>query len=142
MLLRQARRITCPLTGLVVCALLAGCMESRSASVGPGGTLAPAGAQASDLTAHSPAPDVPRDERSHGMFQSLTGINGDAVAAVQLSSKPAYVWFDPVAAKPGTVDQAPTRICAKRGSLVENSYITRPEDNAPGVQVLVVECLS
>ena len=62
MLLRQARRITCPLTGLVVCALLAGCMESRSASVGPGGALAPAGAQASDLTAHSPAPAVPRDE--------------------------------------------------------------------------------
>lgn len=140
--LARARRTTRPLRGLVACALLAGCVESRSASIGPGGTLAPAGAQASDLTAHAPAPAVPRDERSHGMFQTLTGINGDAVAAVQLGTKPAYVWFDPVAAQPGTVDQAPTRICAKRGSPVQSSYITRPEDNAPGVQVLVVECLS
>lgn len=147
MSLREARRITRPVTGLVACALLAGCVESRASSSGPGGAMPAPAMSAAELTAaaigaHPAAPPVPRDERSHGMFQSLTGINGDAVAAVQLTTKPAYVWFDPVAANSDAVAKAPARICAQRGTPVRNTYVTRPKDNAPGVQVLVVECVS
>ena len=137
--LHTATRARHPFAGLVVCALLAGCVTQSAPSRGPGADLAPARASSSNLPL---GPAVPVDDRSHAMFQAQTGINGDAVASVQIAVPRSYVWFDGAAANPQKLAQAPARICAARGSRVKNTYITSPEDNTPGVKVLVVDCLT
>ncbi|WP_295535142.1 hypothetical protein [uncultured Thioclava sp.] len=139
MLLHTAMRARHPFAGLVFCALLAGCVTQSDPSVGPGGDLAPARASSSNLPL---GPAVPVDDRSHAMFQALTGINGDAVASVQIGTPLSYVWFDGAAANPQRVAEAPVRMCTARGSLVKSTYITQPKDNTPGVKVLVIECLT
>ena len=144
MLLHTAMRATHPFAGLVICALVAGCVTQGEPSVGPGAVgpgaeLAPAHVNSSN---HPLGPAVPVDEQSHAMYQSLTGINGDAVAGVQIGTPRSYVWFDAVAANPQMIAQAPVRMCTARGALVKSSYITNPKDNTPGVKVLVVECLT
>jgi len=144
MLLHTAMRARHPFAGLVFCALLAGCVtqsasEGRPGAVGPGAELAPAHISTSN---HPLGPAVPVDGQSHAMFQSLTGINGDAVAGVKIGTPRSYVWFDGAAANPRLVAQAPVRMCTARGALVKSSYITNPKDNTPGVKVLVVECLT
>jgi len=116
MLLHTAMRARHPFAGLVFCALLAGCVTQSDPSVGPGGDLAPARASSSNLPL---GPAVPVDDRSHAMFQALTGINGDAVASVQIGTPLSYVWFDGAAANPQRVAEAPVRMCTARGSLVK-----------------------
>lgn len=89
---------------------------------------------------HAPAPAVPVDDRSHGLFEQLTGINGDAVSAVSGDAARSYIYFDLFAANKAAVAAAPARLCAGYGKGVAQSYVTAPADRVPGVKALVVEC--
>ncbi|MDF2141482.1 hypothetical protein [Paenirhodobacter sp. CAU 1674] len=88
------------------------------------------------------APAVPADPRSHGVFEQITGINGDAVAAISGDARRSYIYFDAVAAKKAAVEAAPAKLCAGYGRALKSSYVTYPADHVPGVKALVVDCAS
>jgi hypothetical protein len=88
------------------------------------------------------APAVPADPRSHGVFEQITGINGDAVAAISGDAHRSYIYFDAVAAKKATLATAPAKLCAGYGHALKSSYVTFPADHVPGVKTLVVDCAS
>ncbi len=89
---------------------------------------------------HPLAPAVPRDERSHGTFEALTGINGDAVAAITGDATRSYIYFDSAAANKAALEAAPAHLCASYGQSLESSYLTRPADRQAGLMVLAVDC--
>ena len=120
------RSLLAPSLGAALILTLAGCMEAGSPT-GPG-------------VAGPLAPPVPRDERSHGMFEQITGINGDAVSAVSGDARRSYVYFDFFAAQKAAVTAAPAKLCASYGKGLKSSYVTEPSDQEPGLKVLVVDC--
>lgn len=107
---------------------LAGCMA--------GGT----GPDARPGSAGALAPPVPKDERSHGTFQQITGINGDAVSAISGDASQSYVYFDFFAANKAAVKDAPAKLCSHYGKTLKSSRVTEPADHEPGLKVLVVDC--
>lgn len=108
---------------------LAGCVMGVS-TAGIGGTQTP-----------QLAPPVPAKEtRSHGQRQQMTGIRGDAVAAILGDADRSYIYYDVVAADPETVKAAPAKLCAGYGRTVQSSHVTTPENQEPGVKVLAVDC--
>jgi len=107
---------------------LAGCMAG------------PAGSDARLGSSGALAPPVPRDERSHGMFQQMTGINGDAVSAIGGDAAQSYVYFDFFAANKAAVRDAPAKLCSHYGKTLKSSRVTEPADHEPGLKVLVVDC--
>ena len=120
------RSFLAPSLGTALLLALAGCVEPGSpAAPGLEGPL---------------APPVPRDERSHGMFEQITGINGDAVSAVSGDARRSYVYFDFFAAQKAAVTAAPAKLCASYGKGLKSSYVTEPSDREPGLKVLVVDC--
>jgi len=105
--------------------MLAGCMTAA-----PGNSTATAAL----------APPVPKDERSHGTFEQMTGINGDAVSAISGDIRRAYIYFDFFAADKTAVKAAPAKLCAHYGKGLKSSFVTEPGDREPGIKVLVVDC--
>lgn len=101
---------------------LAGCMD---AAPGASGAL---------------APPVPHDERSHGLFEQMTGINGDAVSAISGNAQRSFIYFDYFAANKEAVKAAPAKLCASYGKGLKTSSVTEPADHEPGLKVLVVDC--
>lgn len=118
-----------PAVSAILCAtLLSACM--------PG----PMGADARPGSGGGLAPPVPKDERSHGMFQQMTGINGDAVSAISGNAAQSYVYFDFFAANKAAVKEAPAKLCSHYGKALKSSRVTEPADREPGLKVLVVDC--
>lgn len=103
---------------------LAGCVEPGAALTGP----------------ESAAPPTPVDGRSKGLFEQITGINGDAVAAISGDARRSYIYYDLFAARKEAVAAAPARLCAHYGKAMTASHVTNPGDHVPGMKVLVVTC--
>ena len=122
------------LVSLALTGLLAGCVAPGPQGAGRGGP-GPAA-----TGGNPPAPAVPVDERSHGTFEQLTGINGDAVAAISGDATRSYIYFDAFAANKAALAAAPARLCASYGRTAAASYITAPADRVRGVRTLVVDC--
>jgi hypothetical protein len=111
-------------SGLMVSA----CMQTGTGSTGTG------------FEGAALAPPVPRDERSHGDLQRMTGINGDAVSAIAGDPSNALIYFDFFAANKEAVKAAPAKLCATYGKSLKSSYVTEPSNHEPGVKVLAVTC--
>lgn len=103
---------------------LAGCVQPGPGLAGP----------------DAAAPPTPVDGRSKGLFEQMTGINGDAVAAVSGDARRSYIYYDLFAARKEAVAAAPARLCAFHGKAVTASHVTNPGDHVPGMKVLVVTC--
>ncbi len=86
------------------------------------------------------APPLPVDDRSHALFEKMTGINGDAVSAIGGDKSKAYVYFDFFAAKKEAVQAAPAKLCAYYGKTLQSSYVTSPSSREPGAKALAVTC--
>lgn len=88
------------------------------------------------------APPVPKDTGSHGEYQRLTGINGDAIAAIGGTPEEPYIYYDPVASNQAAAQKAPEMICKNYGKTLKSYRITQPADRVtqPGVSVLAVKC--
>lgn len=111
---------------------LSGCMQANGAAVAPTGP--------DDLG--KLAPPVPKDDRSHGDFQKMTGINGDAIAAISGTPAMSYIYYDPVAANHAALPNAPAKLCQSYGKKLKTFRTTQPADRAiqPGMDVLAVQC--
>lgn len=86
------------------------------------------------------APPIPVDNRPKAVFEKMTGINSDAVAAISGDAKRSYVYFDLFAADKAAVKAAPERLCNHYGSSLKSSHVAEPGDRVPGMKTLVVEC--
>lgn len=86
------------------------------------------------------APVTPKDDRSHGDLERITGINGDAVPAVSGNANQSYIYYDAFAANRQALSKAPARLCASYGKQLKSSRTTEPADREPGIKVLAVQC--
>ncbi len=131
------RALPAILAALSVLSVAACMQDAPGAAPSSGAGLAGAGlAGAGQPT----APPIPVDDRSKGLFEQMTGINGDAVAAVSGDASRSYIYFDLFAARKEAVAAAPARLCAQYGAAPKASYVTNPGDRVPGMKVLVVDC--
>jgi hypothetical protein len=86
------------------------------------------------------APPIPVDNRPKALFQQMTGINSDAVAAISGDAHRTYVYYDLFAARKDAVKAAPAKLCSYYGSSLKSAHTVEPGDRVPGVKTLVVEC--
>ncbi len=107
-----------------------------------GACMAPGAGPATPGAEGDFAPAVPVDQRSHGYFEQVTGINGDAVSALSGDAGRSYIYFDFFAANKAAVAAAPAKVCAGYGRGLKASRMTLPADREPGIKVLVVDCAS